>query len=88
MIGQAKFSYDEMHTVIVENKAIINSRPLSYVSSDDTEEALTPSHLLVEHRILSLPDNLNYLELDDFEINDVSVQKRARCSEPFLEKVE
>ena len=78
MIGQAKFSYDEMHTAIVEIEAIINSRPLSYVSSDDTEEALTPSHLLVGRRILSLPDNLNYLELDDFEISDVSVQRRAR----------
>ena len=78
MIGQAKFLYDEMHTAIVEIEAIINSRPLSYVSSDDIEEPLTPSHLLVGRRILSLPDNLNYLELDDFEVSDVSVQRRAK----------
>lgn len=31
LIGQAKFSYDEMHTAIVEIEAIINSQPLSYV---------------------------------------------------------
>ena len=73
--GQAKLSYDEMHTAIVEIEAIINSQPLSYVSSDDTEEPLTPSHLLVGCRILSLPDNFNYLELDDFEVGDVSVQR-------------
>ena len=59
MIGPAKFSYDDMHTAFVEIEAIINSRPLSYVSSDDTEEPLTPSHLLVGRRILSLPDNLS-----------------------------
>ena len=69
-----------MHTAIVEIEAIINSRPLSYIGSDDTEEPLTPSHLLVGRRILGLPDNLSYLELDDanFEVTDVSVQRRAR----------
>ena len=67
-----------MHTAIVEIEAIINSRPLSYVSSDDTEELLTPSHLLVGCRILILPNNLNYLELDDFKVSDVSVQRRAK----------
>ena len=29
LIGQAKFSYDEMHTAVVEIEAILNSRPLS-----------------------------------------------------------
>ena len=64
--------------LLLRFEAIINSRPLSYVSSDDIEEPLTPSHLLVGRRILSLPDNLNYLELDDFEVSDVSVQRRAK----------
>ena len=80
MTGQAKFSYDEMHTALVEIEAIINSRPLSYVSSDDMEEPLTPSHLLVGCRILSLPDNLSYSELDDddFKVTSASVQRRAK----------
>ena len=34
----------------------LNSRPLSYVSSEDVEEPLTPSHLLCGYRVLSLPD--------------------------------
>ena len=63
LIGQAKFSYDEMHTAIVEIESIINSRPLSYVSSDDTKEPLAPSHLLVGCRILNLPDTLVILSL-------------------------
>ena len=47
MIGQAKFTYDELVTAITEVEAIINSRPLSYVSTEDVDEPLTPSHLLV-----------------------------------------
>ena len=52
-----------MHTAVIEIEAIINSCPLTYVSSDDTEEPLTPSHLLVGHKILSLPDNLTSLRM-------------------------
>ena len=54
MDGKAKFSYDEMHTAIVEIEAIVNSHPLTFLNSDDTEEPLTPPHLLMGHRILSL----------------------------------
>ena len=41
-IGQAKFSLDELHTAVVEVEFIINSRPLTYLSSGDLEEPLTP----------------------------------------------
>lgn len=60
MVGQAKFSYDELLTAVIEVEAILNSRPLSYVSADDLDEPLTPSHLLVGRRLLSLPDHLSY----------------------------
>ena len=80
VICQAKFSYDEMHTAIVEIKGVINSRPLSYLNSGDTEEPLTPSHLLTGRRILSLPDNLTCFDLgdEDFEVTDESLQRRAK----------
>ena len=80
MVVSAKFTYDEMHTAIVEIEAIINSRLLTFLSSDDLEEPLTPSHLLVGRRLLSLPDNLMYLapEDKDFEVTGESLQKRAR----------
>ena len=48
-IGTTKLSYDELHTVLVEVEAILNSRPLTCVSSEDLEEPLTPSHLLTGH---------------------------------------
>ena len=34
---------------------ILNSRPLSYVSSEELEEPQTPSHLLLGFRVIRLP---------------------------------
>ena len=55
-IGNAKLTHDELLTSVVEVEMILNSRPLSYVSSEEYEEPLTPSHLLLGFRVLSLPD--------------------------------
>ena len=60
MIGRTKLSYDELLTILAEVEAIVNSRPLSYISPSDLEEPLTPSHLLVGCRLLSLPDSSYY----------------------------
>ena len=46
---------DELTTALAEIDTVLNSRPLSYVSGEDMEEPITPSHLVVGHRILSLP---------------------------------
>jgi len=47
-IGRARLSYDELSTLMVEIESIINSRPLSYLSLEDLEEPLTPSHLRID----------------------------------------
>ena len=81
VVGRAKFSYDEMHTAIFEIEAIVNSRPLAYIHPDDLEQPLTPSHLLVGRRLLSLQDHLAYLEPkddEDFELATDAFQRRAK----------
>ena len=50
----AKLNYNELHTVLIEVEGTLNSRRLAYVSSDDPQEPLTPSHLMYGRRILSL----------------------------------
>ena len=77
-VGQAQFKFDEMHTAFVEIEGNINSHPISYLDSNDVEEPLTLSHLLVGCRILNLPDNLVYCEDDrdkEFEITHEPLQK-------------
>ena len=66
---QARFSFDELLTAVTEVEAIFNSRPLSYVTSDDIDEPLTPSHLLIGQRVLSLPDDLSYQGEISFRLN-------------------
>ena len=51
------------------------------MSSDDLDEPLTPSHLLLGRRILSLPDNLSHqgdIGDDDFEVDSDHLNKRVR----------
>jgi hypothetical protein len=56
MLGRTKLKFNEFRAVISEIEAILNDRPLTYVSSDlDEPQALTPSHLLYGDRLTSLP---------------------------------
>ena len=54
-IGNARLAYDELLTAVTKVEMISSSRPLSYVSADDMEAPITPSHLLIGCRILTLP---------------------------------
>jgi len=70
-IGKAKLTYDELLTALTEVEMILNCRPLSYVSTEDIEEPLTPSHLMTGRRLLSLPDAVYYrrsMEDSDFQV--------------------
>ena len=66
-IGRARLTHEELLTSVVEVEMTLNSRPLSFVSSEDTEEPLTPSHLLCGYRILSLPDPVIGVDEEDFD---------------------
>ena len=63
MIGQSKLSYDELNTMVIEVKSIINSCPISYLSTSDMKEPLTPFHL-IGRCIIDLPDNLCFQHED------------------------
>ena len=65
IIGRASLTLDEFTTLLTEVEGVINSRPISYVSSDDTEEPLTPAHLLCGRRLLSLPDSICYSDPEE-----------------------
>ena len=54
-LRNAKLDYDELHTILVEIESTLNSRPLTYVSSDEIGDPITPSHLVVGRRVNSIP---------------------------------
>ena len=81
MVGQASLTQDELVTTVTEIESIINSRPLSYISAEDTEEPLTPSHLLIGRGVLGLPDHIGYScdpRDDDFDIDSTQVTRRMK----------
>ena len=51
LLGKSKVSYEDLVTILVEIERIINNKPLTYVSGDLTEEALTPSYLIYGKRL-------------------------------------
>ena len=61
VLGRSFISLEALQTLVVEIEAILNDRPLTYLSADvEDPEPLTPSHLLYGRRITTLP----YLEND------------------------
>lgn len=60
-IRRASLIFNELSTLVVGNEAVLNSRPLTCIDTDDLEEPLTPSHLLLRYRVISLPDPSTYL---------------------------
>ena len=55
IVRRARLTYEELETVLVEIECVINSRPLTYVYSDEVCEGplITPSHLVMRRRLLS-----------------------------------
>ena len=52
-LGKASLNLHQLNTVVTEVEALVNSRPLSYVGSDDEMEAITPSHFLIGRTFLT-----------------------------------
>ena len=61
LVGQA----EELLTGVAEVEAIVNSSPLTYLTTDDLDKPVTPSHLISGLRLLSVPEYLCYNE-DEF----------------------
>ena len=82
-LGKARLTYEELLTVLTEVECILNSRPLTYLYPDDLEEPLTPSHLISERRLLSLPDTTRS-EADNSSTRE-TVTRRARYLQRLMD---
>ena len=60
ILGSASVNLQTLQTIITEVEAMMNDRPITYVSSArDDPEPLTPSHLLHGRRLTTLPSDDN-----------------------------
>lgn len=65
IVGRVRLTQDQLMTTLTEVKMVVNSRPLSYVSTEDAEEPITPSLLMSGRRVMSLPDGPYNRDIDD-----------------------
>ena len=64
-LGNARLSYDELLTLVIEVEGTLNVRPLTYIYEEgDPEEPLTPAHLMYGRRLTRLPP---YPSVEDVE---------------------
>ncbi|XP_058816746.1 uncharacterized protein LOC131680030 [Topomyia yanbarensis] len=74
-IGLRTLTVDEMLTALAQIEAILNSRPLTPVSSDPNDfEALTPGHFLMHRPLTAIPEP----DLQDIPISRLSMWQRAQ----------
>lgn len=57
ILGKASLSYESLNTILCDVEAIINSRPVTYISEDSEDlRPLSPSLFLQENQEYGVPD--------------------------------
>lgn len=65
ILSNTAYTFEEFCTIICQIEAILNSRPLSPLSSDPEDlSALTPAHFLIGRNLTSLPEH-NLLDVPE-----------------------
>ena len=72
VIGVRQVTFVELQTLICEIEMILNNRPISPDYDDDTDEVLTPNHLVFGHRL----ESINIYENN--ESTEETLSKRQR----------
>ena len=68
VIGKSILSYEELETVLIQIESIVNSRPLTFVLTEEVCEPLTPSHLIYGKQLVSAINN-KYIDDATFDIS-------------------
>ena len=69
ILFRSTVNYEELVTIVTEIEGIINCRHLTYLYNDNTEEAVTSSHLIYGRRLLS---KLGNDKSDNFNVENLT----------------
>lgn len=80
VLGRAKVTYGELATILTEVEAVLNDRPLTYMSSSiEDDQPLTPSQLIYGRRITTVPHEFKDAE----ELSDPNFGNRSHLTKRF-----
>ena len=88
-LRRAFVTLQQLETIVTEIEAMLNDRPLTYVSPDLSDpEPLTPSHLLFGRRICQVPHALNKPEEleDPTYVNDSAMREKINRHTMVIQK--
>ena len=72
MLGNARLTFEEMNTVLIEVEGVLNNRPLTYIADDN--EPITPAHLMHGRRTMN-----NYTEQEEVDdLTDIEMSNRTK----------
>lgn len=87
VLGDAKLSYEELETVLIETEGVLNSRPLTYVYGELSEGPLTP-YLVIGRRLLDqspvVTETMNTLVRRERYLNNLLAHFRNCWKEEYL----
>lgn len=86
ILGNSRLTYEELLTAVLEVEAVLNSRPLTYVSTEELQEPLTPSHLIFGRRLLSLPSPASQDIDQDWSVTKQDVTRRMNHLNNLLDQ--
>ena len=78
VIGKSRLSYEDLETVLIQIESIVNSRPLTFITTEEVCEPLTPSHLIYGERLISAINN-EYIDDTTFDISSEQCSNRVKC---------
>ncbi|XP_073841387.1 uncharacterized protein [Musca autumnalis] len=93
-LANSRLTYEELVTALVEIEAILNSRPISPMSSDPSDfEALTPGHFIIGSALRSLPEkdhsSKNLTNLDHWaQITNIKQRFWKKWSHEYINELQ
>lgn len=78
-VGEVKLTFEEMTTVLAQIEAMLNSRPLVYLSSDPNDTMLTPAHFTLNAPPTAVAD-------ENFDDNKMSYLNRWKLVQKITQQ--